>query len=188
MIHRSLACFFACIALSAHAVEYNTLQPDKSSVSFIYKQMNAPTEGRFKRFTGQIRFDPQKPAASSARLDIDIESIDTGSLDADSEVRGKPWFNTSAFPRASYVTTSITPAGAGRYDVRGKLTIKGRTMDVACPVTFREQGGAAVFEGVLTIRRADFAIGEGIWADFGTVANEVQIKFNLLATAAPAKK
>ena len=29
--------------------------------------------------------------------------------------------------------------------------------------------------------RGYFAIGEGPWADFGTVANEIQIKFHVLA-------
>jgi hypothetical protein len=33
------------------------------------------------------------------------------------------------------------------------------------------------------LKRADYGIGEGMWADFGTVANEVQIKFQLVAVA-----
>jgi len=28
----------------------------------------------------------------------------------------------------------------------------------------------------------DFAIGEGQWADFGVVANEIQVKFKVLAS------
>jgi hypothetical protein len=31
-------------------------------------------------------------------------------------------------------------------------------------------------------------LGEGSWADFGTVANEVQIKFRLVASVAVSKK
>ena len=40
--------------------------------------------------------------------------------------------------------------------------------------------------GIDTI--TDFAIGDGVWADFGPVANEIQIKFHLVVTAAPNKK
>ena len=50
----------------------------------------------------------------------------------------------------------------------------------------RQDGNSATFEGSLMLKRADFAIGEGMWADFGTVANEVQVKFRLVATATAA--
>ncbi|MBS0465139.1 MAG: YceI family protein, partial [Proteobacteria bacterium] len=38
------------------------------------------------------------------------------------------------------------------------------------------------------LKRGDYGIGEGMWADYGTVANEVQIKFRLVAAAAAGKK
>jgi len=34
----------------------------------------------------------------------------------------------------------------------------------------------------LTIRRGDFTIGEGPWAAFDIVANDIQIKFRITAT------
>ena len=66
------------------------------------------------------------------------------------------------------------------------MSIKGRTLDLITPVTLRQEGNSASFEGSLVLKRADYAIGEGMWADFGTVANEVQIKFRLVAIAAAA--
>jgi hypothetical protein len=49
-------------------------------------------------------------------------------------------------------------------------------------VTITIKGNAATFDGAFVLKRADFAIGEGPWAAFDTVANEIQIKFHLLAT------
>ncbi|SBT10191.1 Polyisoprenoid-binding protein (fragment) [Candidatus Propionivibrio aalborgensis] len=72
--------------------------------------------------------------------------------------------------------------GGNRYEVAGQLTIKGRTQAVTAPATVSIQGNNASFDGAFVIRRADFTIGEGAWADFGTVANEVQIRFHILAT------
>mgnify|MGYP001102915983 CR=1 FL=1 len=69
------------------------------------------------------------------------------------------------------------------FEAFGKMTIKGRTRDLVTPVTFVPQGDGGLFEGTFVLKRADFAIGEGIWADFGTVANDVQIRFRFLATA-----
>jgi len=176
------------LAAGAHASEFNQLQPDKSAVTFAYKQMNVPMDGRFQRFTGRINFDPAKPALGQAEIAIELASIDTGSPEGNDEVAGKLWFNTRQFPLARFVSSSIRPLGNNRFEVTGKMSIKGRTHDVTTPATFRQAGQQGVFEGSFVLKRADYGIGEGMWADFGTVANEVQIKFRLVATAAAGKK
>lgn len=172
---------------AAQAIEFNQPQLDKSSLTFVSKQMNVPVEGRFKTFRTQIAYDPAKPAAAKAELEIDMASIDAGSKDADDEVAGKLWFNTKAFPTARFVSTALKPLGGNRFEVAGKMTIKGKTQDLTAPMTIRQDGNSATFEGNLVLKRADYNIGEGMWADFGTVANEIQIKFRLVATAAAAK-
>jgi len=176
------------LAAGAHATEFNQLQPDKSAVTFAYKQMNVPMDGRFSRFSGRISFDPAKAAATQAEIAIELASIDTGSPEGNDEVAGKLWFNTKQFPVARFVSTAIKPLGNNRFEVAGKMSIKGRTHDVTTPATFRQEGSQGVFEGSFVLKRADYGIGEGMWADFGTVANEVQIKFRLVAAAAAGKK
>lgn len=173
----------SALPLAAHAVEYNQVQADKSATSFAYKQMGVAMDGKFRKFATQLTFDPSKPAAARASIDVDLASIDTGSGESDQEVAGKLWFNTKAFPTAHFASTGIKPLGNNRYEVTGQLTIKGRTQTVVAPTTVTIQGNSATFDGALVIKRADFAIGEGIWADFGTVANEISIKFHILAAA-----
>jgi polyisoprenoid-binding protein YceI len=177
----------AILASAAQAVEFTQLQPGKSSLAFVSKQMNVPVEGSFKSFRSKLAFDPAKPAAARAELEIDLASIDVGSKEADEEVASKEWFNTKAFPVAKFVSTSVKPLGGNRYEIAGRMTIKGRTQNLTAPVTVTQQGNSATFEGSLVLKRADYDIGGGVWADFGTVANEVQIKFRLLATAAAPK-
>ena len=177
-----------CIAPAAHAIEFNQFLAGKSALSFVSKQMNVPVEGQFKSFRGKIAFDPAKPAAAKAELEIDLASIDAGSKDANDEVAGKAWFDTKTHPVAKFVSTSVKPLGGNRFELAGKMTIKGRTQDLSTPVTLRQEGNSATFEGSLVLKRADYAIGEGMWADFSAVANEVQIKFRVTATAAPAAK
>ena len=184
LLHALLLCTLATTLPAAYAVEFNQVQTGKSALSFVSKQMNVPVEGQFKSFRGKLAFDPAKPAAASAELEIDLASIDAGSKDANDEVAGKAWFNTKAFPVAKFVVTSVKPLGGNRFEVAGKMTIKGKTQDLVAPVTLRQEGNSATFEGSVVIKRADYAIGEGMWADFGTVANEVQVKYRLVATAA----
>lgn len=166
----------------AHAASF-ALQPDKSALTFVYKQMGVPVDGRFKKFSAAIDFDPAKPAAAKASIDVDLASIDTGLAEADEEVTGKNWFDVKNTPRAKFVSTAVKALGGNRYEASGKMTIHGHTQDVTAPFTFVAQGNAGTFEGSFVLKRADYGIGRGEWADFGTVANEIQIKFRFLATA-----
>lgn len=180
----ALAAALALAAPAARAVEFTQLQAGKSTLGFVSKQMNVPVEGSFRSFRARLAFDPAKPAAARAELDIDLASIDTGSKEADEEVATKDWFDTKAFPVAKFVSTSVKPLGGNRYEVAGRMTIKGKTQAVSAPVTVTQQGNSATIDGSLVLKRADYGIGGGVWSDFGTVANEVQVKFRLVATAA----
>lgn len=178
----------AVFALPAQAVEFNAVQADKTQIAFTYKQMNVPIDGKFKKSAASIAFDPAKPQAAKASLEIDLASIDAGSQEANDEVASKLWFNTKAFPKATFVSSSVKALGNNRFEVAGKLSIKGKTLDATAPFTFKQEGTNGVFDGAFVLKRADYAIGEGMWADFGTVANEIQIKFHVVAAAAAAAK
>jgi polyisoprenoid-binding protein YceI len=176
------------LCVQAQAIEFKQVLANESSVTFGYKQMGVPLDGKFNKFAAQVSFDPAKVANAQARIDIDVASIDTGSTEANDEVVGKLWFNAKTFPTASFVSTGLKALGGNRYEATGKLSIKGRTLEVKAPVTFQATGNRGAFDGGFTIKRLDYAIGEGEWTDVGTVANEIQIKFHLVVNAAPSKK
>ena len=168
---------------AARADEFKTVLTDKSTLTFGYKQMGVGMTGSFKKFTLQMNFDPANLAASKAQFELDLAAIDVGSDEGNDEVVGKQWFNVKAFPKARFTTASIKSLGGNRYEVSGPLTIKGHTKMVTAPATVTIQGKNASFDGAFVILRSDYAIGEGPWATFETVANEIQIKFHLLASA-----
>lgn len=175
-------------AHAAAATEYSGIQLDKSSLSFVFKQMGVGVEGKFRRFNSQVAFNPAKPEGAKAEIEVDLASIDAGSAEANDEVVGKLWFNTKVYPTAKFVASNVKALGGNRYQVSGKMIIKGRSQELSAPFTLTPQGTQAALDGAFTIKRADFAIGEGMWADFSAVANEIQIKVHLLANGAPAKK
>lgn len=180
---KTLAASLLASTLSAQAVEYKTIDAAKSHVTFSYKQMGVGMDGKFKKFATQLSFDPAKPANAKATLEIDLAAIDTGSGEADQEVTGKSWFNTNAFPKAIFVSSQIKPSAAHQFEVTGKLTLKGQTKDIRFPLTHTAQGNVGVFHGSFVMRRADFNIGEGMWAKFDIVANEIQVNFQITALA-----
>ena len=133
----------------------------KSSVIAVSKQMGVPVEGKFRRFSAQVSFDPAKPADGRASIEIDIASFDLGDADFNRETTKKEWFDAAKFPKATFVTTAIKPAGAGKFEAAGKLAIKGITRDVVAPVSFKAEGGQQVFE-VLVL----------VWGDGGRAGAE----------------
>ncbi len=175
-----LAAALAATALVAAAVPLKT-DVAHSSVSAVFKQMDVPVESPFKRFSAQIDYDAAHPDKATARVDIDTASMDIGTPEYNKEIAKKEWFNSAQFPKASFVSTAIKPAGAGKLSVSGKLTIKGRTQDVSFPLSVKAQGAQQVFEGQLPIKRLAFNIGEGEWKDTSMVADEVVIKFRVAA-------
>jgi polyisoprenoid-binding protein YceI len=135
-------------------------------------------EGSFKKFTLHIAVNPAKPEAGSARIDIDLASIDAGSTDADEEVAGKAWFDSKHYPTASFVSSEINSLGSGRFEVTGKMTIKDKTLDIKAPFTLKQQANALIIDGLFPLKRLDYGIGSGIWADTSVVNDEVQIRFH----------
>ena len=176
----SLTAALLGVALAATAAPLKT-DPAKSRVSAVFRQMNVPVESGFKKFSAAIDYDAAKPEAAKASVEIDTASLDLGDPDMNKEVAKKEWFNAAQFPKATFVSSSIKPAGAGKLTVSGKLSIKGKTGDVSFPLTVKTEAGKQVFEGSLPIKRLAYNIGEGEWKDTSMVADDVIIKFRLTA-------
>jgi polyisoprenoid-binding protein YceI len=178
---RSMLAAFAAVSLAASSAALADVDLSKSKVSAISKQMNVPTEGVFKKFSAQVKFDPAKAAQGSAQVTIDVASYDLGDKMYNDQVAGKDWFDAKTYPQATFVSTAIAPAGGNKYNVTGKLTVKGKTETLTVPVTVTQSGATQVFDGVLPIKRSAFNVGTGEWKDTSIVADEVQIKFHIVA-------
>lgn len=175
------AFFVLALALavtSAHAAEFTVLRPQQSSLAFVSRQMGVSVDGAFKRFNASIAVDPAKPEMGTARIDIDVASIDVGGADAYEEVVGASWFDVAKYPNASFISSKVTRLAPGRFEVAGKMTIRNVTREVKAPFTLEQKGDVLVIDGSLPIKRLDYAIGSGIWSDTDTVADEVSIKFH----------
>lgn len=154
---------------------------DKSEIRFVSRQMGVNVEGTFRRWKANIVFLPGDLAHSKADFDIELASIDLASDEAESEVKRPSWFNTAKFPMARFVSSSIKDTGGGKYDVAGKLTLKGVTRDAVVPISLtKDASGNSVAEGSFTIKRLDYRIGDADWADPDTVANEVMVRIRMV--------
>lgn len=180
-MRKTISAVLLVAAAAAYAADLTGFAPEKSSITFVSKQMGVPVDGKFRKFNAKLAVDPATPEAGKVQIDIDLASVDTASKDGDDEVKGKNWFNVAAFPKASFVSSGVKALGGGKYDAAGKLTIKGTTRDISVPFTVKPDAAGALFEGGFKINRLQFKVGEGPWGDTDTVADEVQIRFKIYA-------
>jgi polyisoprenoid-binding protein YceI len=177
----SLAATALLIAQPAFAQQ--KLNPAQSEVGFQFKQMGVPVDGKFTKFEAQISFDATKLATSKVNFTVDIASATLGDKATDAELPKAPWFNTAKFPQATFASSSIKALGAGKFEVAGKLSIKGVSQDVVVPVAMTQAGAGAaavtIAVGTFPMKRLTYKIGEGEWADTAMVADPVQVKFKL---------
>ncbi|MDP3654726.1 MAG: YceI family protein [Rhodoferax sp.] len=158
------------------------LLPAQSEIVFVSKQMGVPVEGRFKKFDAQISFDPAKPEASKMAFTVDTGSASLGAPETDVELPKAPWFNVPKFPQATFQSSAVKGLGGGKFEVSGKLSIKGNVRDVVVPVALAQSGATTTATGAFAIKRLAFKIGENEWADTSMVADDVQVKFKLALT------
>lgn len=188
----NLSTYFPKLLLAATALTLATaatsvmaqqkLVPAQSEIAFVSKQMGVPVEGRFKKFDAQISFDPAKPAASTMAFTVDVGSATVGSPESDVELPKAVWFNAPKYPQATFQSSAVKGLGGGKFEVTGKLSIKGNVRDVVVPVALTQSGATTTAVGSFVLKRLTFKIGENEWADTSMVADDVQVKFKLALT------
>jgi polyisoprenoid-binding protein YceI len=162
-----------------------TLQPATSEIAFTTRQIGVPVEGKFDKFSAQITLDPKKPETGSVAFTIDTGSARFDAPELDAEVKKQPFLNVPKFPQASFQSSAIKAAGPGKFEVSGKLSIKGATQDVVVPVLLTQAGANSTATGSFTIKRLQFKVGEDEWADTSMLANDVVVKFKLVLSGLP---
>jgi polyisoprenoid-binding protein YceI len=180
------AASFTTISTPALAQTPAVLQTAGSEISFTTKQMGVPVEGKFSKFSAQITLDPKKPEAGNVGFNIDTGSARFGSAELDAETPKATWLNVPKFPQASFQSTGLKATAPGKFEVTGKLNIKGATQTVVVPVAVTQAAGGngaiSTATGSFVIKRLDFKIGEGEWTDTSLLGNDVVVKFKLLLT------
>jgi cytochrome b561/polyisoprenoid-binding protein YceI len=165
-----------------------TVDRGASSITFGYtyedESGSSRFNGRFTRWSADIRFDPNNLDASSVNVRIETASANTGVAAHDNALPTTAWFNASAHPTAEFRSTRIRARGEGRYEARGDLTIRGETRQVDLPFTLTVNGDRASVQGATSINRGDFEIGRDDAGD-DLISRDIDISVRVEAQRAP---
>ena len=170
----------AAFAVAALAADSN-IDLLHSSLVATFRQQAVSVDAVFRRFEGEIDYDPALPAATRATLSVDMTSLDIGDEDTNAEVRKSVWFDTTRFPRATFRSTSVKPSAAGHFDAAGELTIKGQARPITVAVSVQRAGAALAYDGRFELSRRDFNIGDPTWNQ--VLDDKVLVHFHLQAAS-----
>ena len=120
------------------------IDPAHTTIEFIVKHMMfTSVRGRFKNFKGTIAVDERKPDRSSATVEIDAASIDTGTPDRDKHLRSADFLDAESHPKITFQSHRIEGAAnneGDRFKVIGELSIRGKAIEVTLDAVFEGRG------------------------------------------------
>lgn len=180
---------FGLIAPGANAAAADewTIDPMHAAAHFSIKHMMISTvRGGFGKVTGTVNYDGKNLAKAKVNATIDATTINTGEAKRDEHLRNKDFFDTEKFPNITFKSTAIKPAGKGKFNMTGDLTMHGVTKPVTLAVEGPsqaikdKQGGTKVgFSATGTIKRKDFGISYNSVLDGGGVALGEEVPITL---------
>lgn len=171
-----------------------SLDKAHTTVGFSARHMGLSTvRGRFTDFDGTIEGDPGDITSATARVEVDMGSVETGQEQRDQHLRTSDFFDVENFPKMIFVSKRITPKGHDAYSVVGDLTIKDVTHEVELDYDHAGEGvdpyGNRKVGGTLTgvIKRSDWGLKWNVALETGgwLVSDKVKLEIDFQVTEDP---
>ena len=181
-MRKTLLLALALLCAPAFAADY--IQAPGSSLVFAGKYQGEAFTGRFPGFATTFSFDPANLGGSKLDVTIPLAGAKSGNSDRDSTLQGKDFFNVAQFAQARYTANGFRDLGNGQYAADGTLELRGIRKPVA--LTFTLSGGDnPVLVGQAVVKRLDFGVGAGDWADVSIIPNEIAVATRVTFKPAP---
>ena len=188
----------ALVSLPARAdMGVYTIDASHSSVSFKIRHFFSKVPGKFDKFSGTVRFDPNNWAASSVEVTIEAASINTGNDGRDKHLRSEAFFDVVNHPLITFRSSKVEAVDATHLRVTGELMMRNATKLVVLEVEYTGSGRGfsgvtlAGFTAKTKINRLDYGVawnaaveGSNILGD--DVEIELALETDLEPPPAPA--
>jgi polyisoprenoid-binding protein YceI len=164
------------------------LDPAHSELTFKVKHlMISNVKGSFKAFEAIINTNGEDFGTGTTEATIDVASVTTGSDDRDGHLRSADFFDADQFKTIAFNSTELNRYDEENGQLKGKLTIKGVTRDVAFDIEFggvnKDPWGNIKAGFTLTgkINRGDFGLNWNAALETGgvLVSDEVKVHADL---------
>lgn len=185
LIARKLAVgFVVALAFATPSFAADYAQAAGSTLTFATRYQGEVFVGRLPSFATRLSFDPKRLATSKLDVAIGLAEVTVGNPEGDDALKSGDFFNVVKFPQARFAATGFRSLGGNQYAADGMLTLRGAGKPLTLTFTWTP-GARPVLTGKATVRRLDFGVGSGDWADTDLIPNEVAVSTKVVFV--PAK-
>lgn len=159
------------------------IDPIHSELTFkVRHMMITNVKGEFKNFSVAVEGDDI--LKSSLNVTVDASSINTNSTDRDNHLKSADFFDVENHKELSFISSSINKKKNDEYELKGLLTIKGITKEIALELEYggtnkdpwgSEKAGFSV-EG--KINRKDWGLNWNAALEAGGVMVSEEVKIS----------
>lgn len=151
---------------------WKVVDADKVTVNFELKKEG--TKGTFTGMDASIEFDDADLSKSNIKATIKVKTLSTQNAKRDGHLQSADFFDAEKYPTITFVSSEIVKSDKG-FTAKGKLTMKGKTLDEQVWFSFDEKGGDAKLNGVMEVSPSQFGVMKGDKSKDEVVAIKVTV-------------
>ena len=172
-----LMAFLASPGASYAQVPTYEVTPTESSIKFGVDS-SVSIKGIFEKWNTSIKFSSRDVRSAVLDIEIEADSVNTGSRMKDNKLKGKDFFNAKESPLITFKSTKIIQSGPNTFDIEGNFTIRGVTKTEKLTLTSDSKGTpTGTLDGTMAFDRKDYGMTSGI--PFIKIANRVEVNVSL---------
>jgi polyisoprenoid-binding protein YceI len=151
--------------------------PVESTIKFGVDS-SIPIKGTFDKWTATIKFSSQDVRSAVLDIEIQADSVNTGSGLKNNKLKGKDFFDVKDSPIITFKSTKVVQTGPNTFDLEGDFTIRGVTKTEKLTLTSTGKGSTSgSIDGTMAFDRKDYGMNKGI--PFIKIANRVEVNVSL---------
>jgi polyisoprenoid-binding protein YceI len=183
MLSRIALSFLSLLVCAGFAVQTRAqvpvykITPVESKIKFGV-QASVAIQGTFEKWDATLTFTSTDLSTGVLNIEIQADSVDTGSGIKNGKLKGKDFFDAKKNPLITFKSTKIVQTGSDTFEVDGDFTIRGVTKKEKLTLTVSGKGtGAGTIVGDMAFDRKEYGMNSGI--PFIKVADRVEVNVDL---------
>ncbi|MDQ3394210.1 MAG: YceI family protein [Bacteroidota bacterium] len=154
------------------------VDPNNSTIVWKGKKVTGEHTGTIDISKGKINVDGKK--ITGGEFEINMETLaNTDLTDPESNtklvghLKSDDFFGTDKHKSAKFVIKEATSIGNNKYDVKGDLTIKGKTNEISFPATIVDKGNELEVNANIVVDRAKYDVKYGSGSFFDNLGDKM---------------
>ena len=172
-----LVVFCAFPSANPAQVPVYEITPGESTIKFGVDS-SVSIKGTFDKWSASIKFSSTDARSGVLDIEIQADSVDTGSGLKNNKLKGKGFFDVKDSPIITFKSTKVIQTGPNTFDLEGDFTIRGVTKIEKLTLTSTGKGSTSgSIDGTMAFDRKDYGMNKGI--PFIKIANRVEVNVSL---------